>query len=192
MEDETVQPTRISKEEYQRFKQWVQDVHGKTRGHLSTEIENALREYRQPDNGKDSLARIEDNVATIMAHIAETESDGGSVVHTEDSANSRTHAEGKPAPNSPRKDKVDWLVSQYDESGSTTAEEIKERVTDEFGFEERTAEEYVQPVIDTLDVKKHPNNPKVFLWGDKIEEVRESIEEESEQEFQELMNYETE
>jgi len=40
MKGDTTQPTRISADEYERFKQFVEDVHGSTRGHLKTEIES--------------------------------------------------------------------------------------------------------------------------------------------------------
>jgi hypothetical protein len=77
------QPTPIDEDEYERFVQFVKDVHGGTRGHLRTEIENALREYRRDFYGSsDELARIEDDVAQIKAMQAEltsmlAEADGG-------------------------------------------------------------------------------------------------------------------
>jgi len=182
------QPTPISEEEYTRFKQWVQDVHGTTRGHLSTEIENALREYRQPDDRPDTLTRIEDELTTIKAYVVDAESDGGVVVPTENTENTRTHAEEKPSANSPRVEKIEWLVSQYPDSGSTTPDEIEERVTKEFGFEERTANEYVQPVINTLKAKRHPNNPDVLVWGSEIEEAKKQAENAVEEEMNEVLS----
>jgi len=192
MRGETTQPTEISKEEYIKFKQFVQDTHGKTRGHLSTEIENALREYRKVDSEKDRLARIEDDIATIKANVARAEADGGSVAHSPEGDNTHARAENtnkKPNPNAPRSEKVAWLTSEiYDpQSGSTTSEEIKERVKNEFGFGDRTAEKYVESVIDSLGAKVHPNNTDVLVWGDQIEKVKEAVQEQAEKEASEEM-----
>ena len=180
MEGDQVQPTRISKEEYTRFKQYVQDVHGKTRGHLSTEIENALREYRQPDDAADPLVRIEDDIATIKAAIAETESDGGASVATPAPSNDDAHtqtASDKPSPKASRMEKVEYLIDQrYDrDGGSVNVGTILEDVSDLYSFEERTAQKYVQPVIDTLDAKRHPNNTNLLVWGERLEALREQL-----------------
>jgi hypothetical protein len=172
---ETVQPTRISKEEYKRFKQWVQDTHGTTRGHLSTEIENALREYRQPDHKQDKLTRIEDDVATLKAMMAEGNADGGTVTPTSQDDCTRTHADtGKPRPNSPRSEKIEWIISEYynPDGGSTTPEAIQSQVQEAFGFGERTAKEYVQLVIDELEAKRHPENNDLLVWGENLERVK--------------------
>ena len=180
MEGDQVQPTRISKEEYTRFKQYVQDVHGKTRGHLSTEIENALREYRQPDDAADPLVRIEDDIATIKAAIAEAESDGGATVASpsppSDSAHTQT-PDDKPSPKASRMEKVEYLIDQrYDrEGGSVKIDTILGDVTDLYSFEERTAQKYVQPVIDTLDAKRHPNNTNLLVWGERLKALREQL-----------------
>lgn len=181
MEGEEVQPTRISKDEYLKFKQWVQDVHGKTRGHLSTEIENALREYRQPDDAAEPLSRIEQDIATIKAQLAEAESDGGVAATppapADDDSHTRTPA-GKPSENASRAKKVEYLIEQkYDrEGGSIPLEGILSDVKELYSFGDRTAEKYVQPVINELDAKRHPNNSSLLLWGKTLEDIREKLE----------------
>jgi len=141
MKDDTTQPTRISKEEYTRFKQFVQDTHGTTRGHLKTEIENALREYRKPDNSRDALARIEDDVATIKATLATAEADGGSVVDTS-REEIHTHAPSdKPPANAATDKKVAYLVDRVREETDISADTasalprsmLVEIVKDEYG-----------------------------------------------------------
>lgn len=180
MDGETVQTTRIEKDEYLRFKQWVQDVHGTTRGHLKTEIENALREYRQPDNTSEPIHRIEQDIATIKAQLADAESDGG-VAPTHPNEDTHTHTPNtggsKPNPNAPRQKKVEWVIDQnYDRDGGTlTADVVIDDVKSEFSFEDRTAKKYVQDVIDELGAKEHPNNSTVLVWGDVIGEVRENV-----------------
>lgn len=180
MEGEQVQPTRISEDEYTRFKQYVQDVHGSTRGHLSTEIENALREYRQPDDAGEPLVRIEQDIATIKARLADAESDGG-VAATDPAPTDEgvhTHTpEGKPAASAPRSQKVQYLIQRkYDrDGGSVTVDTILTDVRDIYSFGDRTAEKYVQPVINELDAKRHPNNNTLLVWGERLEALRETL-----------------
>jgi len=167
---EQVQPTTISKEEYIKFKQWVQDTHGTTRGHLSTEIENALREYRQPDNSYDALARIEDDVATIKAAVAHAESDGGTHLTAEDTrprenTNNSGSNTNKPKPNAPRSKKVEFFVTKYysREGGRITVGSLKKLIKNEFGFQSGVIDEYVDLVVAELDAKRHPDKAGTFV-----------------------------
>jgi len=77
MGNEKTQPTLIDKDEYEKFKQFVADAHGHTHGHLKTEIENALREYRQSTGREKQLTRMENDIATMKKVLAEGDSDGG-------------------------------------------------------------------------------------------------------------------
>lgn len=89
------QPTPIDAGEYDRFVQFVEDVHGGTRGHLRTELENALREYRESYySSSDRLQRIEEDLSTVKAMVAEAESDGGATLPSAD-AEPHTHT-GQP------------------------------------------------------------------------------------------------
>lgn len=173
MDGEKVQPTPISKDEYIKFKQWVQDTHGTTRGHLSTEIENALREYRQPSNERDVLHRIEQEVSTIKAQVATTESDGGADIR-EGSAPAPADT-SKPNPNAPRSEKVGWFIGEYynRSGGSVHVGALKSQLKDEFGFNDGVIEEYVDMVVAELDAKGHPEKDGLFAWGDKIDEIQE-------------------
>lgn len=186
MKDEKVQPTRISKGEYIKFKQWVQDTHGTTRGHLATEIENALREYRQPSHANDSLARIEDDIATIKAQVVDAEADGGTDLSD---GETRTHADEKPEPNAPREKKVKYIVSEYynPEGGSVTVGVMKGHIQSEYNFKSGVIDEYVDMIISELDAKKHPTKNNTFVWGNKVERAKEELKEEAESEFEELL-----
>jgi hypothetical protein len=183
MDGEKVQPTRISEEEYTRFKQYVQDVHGTTRGHLSTEIENALREYRQPDDADEPLARIEQDIATIKARLADAEADGGvdaaAPAPSPDDAHTHTRDNTtKPNRAASRSEKVEYLIDEkYDREpgGSVKVETILDDVREVYSFGDRTAEDYVQLVIDALNAKRHPKNPSVILWGEEIDRIRENL-----------------
>jgi len=173
MKDDQIQPTPISKEEYVKFKQWVQDVHGGTRGHLSSEIENALREYRQPDSKVDQLSRIEDDLATVKAQLVEVESDGGTL------ADASTHTReitNKPAGNQPRKKKVEWFLNEHgytSDGGNVYKAGLKKQLKGAFGFDEGVIEEYIDLIISELDAKIHPDKQGMVVWGAHIEKVQE-------------------
>jgi len=174
MEDDQIQPTPISKEEYVRFKQWVQDVHGGTRGHLSSEVENALREYRQPDNTTDQLSRIEEDVATLKARLAEGESDGGSTVSVGGTRAPRNS--NKPHSNQPRQLKVVWFLDEYGydrDGGNTYKRAVEKQLKEAFGFDEGVIAEYIDLIIAELDAKEHPEKSGMIVWGDNIQRVKE-------------------
>lgn len=175
MQDDTTQPTQISKEEYAKFKQWVQDIHGTTRGHLRTEIENALREYRASDTSAEKLARIEDELTTVKEMVATPHADGGSVIESSESESTHAHAaDTKPNPNAPRSEKVAWIVSKYynRDGGSTTEQVIGSQIQDEFGFGDRTTEEYQELVLEALDAEEHPTKNNLYAWGDTLTEAK--------------------
>jgi len=172
MQGETIQPTPVSKEEYIKFKQWVQDVHGKTRGHLSTEIENALREYRQPDSTADQITRMEDDIATLKAYVIESESDGGTCVEPDTPARTDSN---KPAANQPRKEKINWFIDdKYDRDGASIITGcLKDDLKEAFGFDEGVIDEYVDLFISEVDGRIHPNNEDMIVWGSRIDEIKE-------------------
>jgi len=61
---------------WEQFRDDVQTRKGGIRGHLKTEVENALREYLNASEGGDTndrLARIESDVQTILDTLDETE-----------------------------------------------------------------------------------------------------------------------
>ena len=76
-----VQPGgRVDEQVYEKFKQFVRDRHGTTRGVLGEELEKAMRQRMNAERGNDQLTRIENDVATIKAQLAEIEADGGETV----------------------------------------------------------------------------------------------------------------
>lgn len=185
MKDDTIQPTRISKEEYIKFKQWVQDTHGTVRGHLATEIENALREYRQPNPDSGAIHRIENDIATMKAHIVEAESDGGTDIQT---AETRTRATDKPQHNAPREKKADYIISKYydPDGGSATVGVLKKHIQSEYNFKDGVIDEYVDMIVKKLDAKKHPEKAGMFVWGDALEHAKEEIKEQADKELDKL------
>lgn len=197
MDGEEVQPTRISKDEYVAFKQWVQDVHGTTRGHLSTEIENALREYREDDGAPERLARIEEDVSQLKALVADAEGDGGTDVS---GSQVRTHAEdtSRPAPNAARESKVAYIAERVQEEcavsedhGEVPPEAIRQVVVSEYSFGEETTDDYVDLVIEYFGGEPHPEHGNLIVWGDRLDEVREEMKADTNDEFDNLAEAET-
>jgi hypothetical protein len=197
MSQEETQPTPISTEEYQAFKEFVRDVHGKTRGHLGSEIENALREYRESYYGGDRLQRIENDLATIKATIADAESDGGtSTASLSEPDNARPREMSKPAANQPRAKKVQYLVNQYlrqedcnNEGGKLVYGKVETLVQDEYSFDDEILERYVDAVYDQIknkfDAKPHPLG-NFDVWGDELEKARQEAKERTDNEFDEI------
>jgi len=84
MSNDTTQPgIQVSEQLWNEFRQDVRDRHGTVRGHLSSELERAIREYINASNGGDThdrLRRIEnrlDEIAEQQPTQSKQESDGG-------------------------------------------------------------------------------------------------------------------
>jgi len=183
MGQDTIQPTPIDREEYEAFRAFVKDAHGKVRGNLAREVENALREYRQPENTTDQLTRIEDDLATLKAQLADAESDGGTTAPTpSDDQTTRPRNSDKPAPNQPRYEKIQYLLGELYETepvepsgGELAPDVILELVQTEYNFAGDTAEGYVADIVDELGAEENPLHGRTIVWGDKLEEEREKV-----------------
>jgi hypothetical protein len=176
--------------EYERFKQFVQDVHGSVRGNLRTEIENAMREYREGYYGEDRLLRIEEDLSTLKAMVAEAEGDGGTTVSNGESTHPRPTE--KPAANAARGVKLEYLVQQLkdetgvsDESGELPKQLITNLVESEYAFGEETIAEYVTLILSEFDAKKHPQNDALYVWGQRLDDVRQAMQENADDELDE-------
>jgi len=73
MSQEKTQPgARIDSQLWERFRQDVQERRGGTRGHLATELENAIENYLDASKGGDNndrLRRLENSVEDIAASV---------------------------------------------------------------------------------------------------------------------------
>lgn len=178
----TTQPTEIDEAEYEAFRQFVKDIHGSVRGNLRTELENALREYRTKDRD-DRLRRIEDDIATLVATVAEPGTDGGSVAPTQPVQTGKCapapDAPGeKPAPNQPRGRKADWMAAKLEaEKDATTKENLRGDIQGWYDFTDDTTDDYVDAVLDRIDYEPSPVNPDILvLDDDKLAEHRQQAE----------------
>ena len=171
--DEVQPGVKIDPELWSRFREDVKRRHGKVRNHLRDDLENAIREYlRAPDEATPS--QLDERLQRIEAAVGAAPTDGGTPSEAD-----HTHTpQSKPGNKSSRAKKVEYLIDQkYDrDGGSIKPETIEQDVKQMYGFGDRTAPKYVQPVVDALDGKRHPNNPNMIIWGDMIDRVKTNIE----------------
>lgn len=189
MGQDTIQPTPIDADEYEQFRSFVADVHGRVRGHLATELENALREYRESYYGGDRLKRIEDDIATIKANVADAEADGGTAPQAASEPNStRPRDSRKPAANQPRGAKVDYLIDEFasGDSGTFHINALRSVIDEEYGFGDDTASEYIDLIIERLDAVEDPEIDSVYLFGDAIDERMIELEQDAKDELDDL------
>lgn len=88
---------RIDPDVWERFKKHVKEKTGRQRGVLGEELEKAIEMYLSGSNPSDPLTRIENDIATIKAQLAEA--DGGEVAvpdegpRTPSGPNTHTHTD---------------------------------------------------------------------------------------------------
>jgi len=164
-----VQPgVKIEPDIWERFREDVQARKGAVRGHLKTEVENALLEYIR-DDASPTEQRIDDRLARIEEAVGAASADGG--VDT-DYGEPHTHAPErrervteKPSANAATDRKVAYLrecvieeeVPSSRELDSIPRERLREVVKDEYGFRRDTARRYVRELVDAFDLRDHPN-----------------------------------
>lgn len=186
-----VQPgAKVDEQTYERFRQFVQDNHGKTRGSLGDELERAMKQRMEDANGPDRLARIENDLATLKAQLADTESDGGTAAPPP-AAGRNTHArdDAKPAANQPRAVKYEYLIQQLfkpersesADGGETAPKQIRDIVTDNYDVDDAIVDEWVSGIqkrlVSDFDAEPHPVHEKTLVWGDRLAEIQEANDE---------------
>jgi len=198
MGKDKIQPTAVDRQLYERFKNYVQDVHGHTRGHLKTEVENALRDYMQSDAGEKQLTRIEDDVATAVNMLStikkESDSDGGSPDPTvSEDESTRARDLDKPRANQPRKDKLDYLLTKLlqdnpcdRQSGELPKSDFTEIIQTEYDFSEGTVNEYKSKLISRLDAKEHPRHGVTVAWGERYSDIVDDLRDKADEEMTDL------
>jgi len=156
------QPTPIDRDEYERFREFVKDVHGSVQNNLRQEMENALREYRQDYYDQDDpLTRIESDVAEIRAMVPEgkAESDGGATVETPHTRaqpvkpDEPVEFDGeRPEPNQPLAERAKWLLSDFNWRPKETLPEqaIRTKIQKEYTLGERSTESMVKSIREQM------------------------------------------
>lgn len=101
MSDKVQPGGRIDRDVWERFTEWVEDKHGRTRGVTGKELEDALENHISGSNPTEPIHRIENDVATVKAQIARLEdavvdADGGEAVtppRPSSDVNTHTHTD---------------------------------------------------------------------------------------------------
>jgi hypothetical protein len=188
---------KVDQDVWQRFRQNVKDRHGSVRGVLGIEVENALIDYIESERADDRLARIEDDVATIVGVLSEreqTNSDGGSTLPSASSSEStRARISDKPKANQPRTDKLDYLLSELladepcnRESGELPKANFSDIVKSKYDFSDDTVSEYKDRLISRLDAQEHPKHGVTVAWGERYDDIVEELRDEADDEMSTL------
>jgi len=178
--DEVQPGTKIDADVWQAFRDEVRERHGVVRGHLKTELENALRAYA--DGPQTADADVERRLARIEAAVGVGATDGGA--HPPEPSPDTDTPNGvpdeKPHPNSGTKKKIAWLAAEYRRQygdDNLTLEKalphlVKKVIDQEYGFadEERT-DEYVSDVLDELDLVPHPEYDHKYIPPERRDEI---------------------
>lgn len=180
MSDEVQPGTKIDADVWEQFREEVRERHGVVRGHLKTELENALRQYSGDAVSPD--ANVDRRLARIEAELGVGATDGGT--QTSESAED-THTptdlpEEKPHPNTSAKKKIKWIAAEYRRvygQDNLTLHKVvhgnlKELIDDAYGFadDERTAK-YISDVVDHLGMAQHPKWDHKYIPEERREEI---------------------
>lgn len=197
---------QVDADTWASFREFVESQTGRTRGVLGEHLERAMNQYMADAQGDDQLTRIEHDLATVKAQLAEVESDGGAVAdppaHTFDDTD-HTHTdrdESKsvidddvpdeaPHPKASRAKKAAWIASEVDVSGEIHADkDVGSVVDDTYGFGGRSREKLVDAVLNRINVvdNPRPNAPDAFYaTPERAEDIREELRDDAEDEYEE-------
>jgi hypothetical protein len=174
---DSVQPgTEVDAAVWDQFREEVKRRRGGTRGHLRTELENAIRGYIH--GGDTTPADVDERLQRIEAAVGAAPTDGGTHTATQPE---HTHTRSptpteKPASNTATEKKVAWLAKCIRDNHGADFLEIPrpalvETVKDEYGFRSDTAKRYVGHLIDHFDLVDHPQNDTILVTEGRREEL---------------------
>ena len=161
---------RVDEEVISDFRDFVHDAHGKVRGKMGREVENALREYMDHDR----YARIEENQEQTKRQL-------DAVLSTLAENDAHTHT--VPASPQTQPQKAEQIAAVIRENNNTVfpAEDVEEAIRQVAGGSDRTMRDYKRLLKKAGHCYEHPNsNSKVWttdseefaMWADShIEQV---------------------
>lgn len=200
MSDEVQPGVKIDEGLWREFRENVKERKGGVRGHLRTEVENAIREYIRTDTTP-TEQRIENRLSRIEQAVGAATTDGGT--HTVDEPD-HTHAptddtlDEKPPANAPTDKKVQWLAQcVFDEAGNSSGDlpqvsgyALRQIVKDEYGFRRDTAKRYVDELIDYFEFVEHPKYDDQYCSPERhdviVERIREKKREQADEQLDDL------
>jgi hypothetical protein len=189
---DTVQPgTEVDAALWKQFRDEVERRRGGTRGHLRTELENAIRGYIH--GGDATPADIDDRLQRIEAAVGAAPTDGGSPTLPErkDTHTREPTPTERPPSNTATEKKVTWLaecvldreVPQTRDLMTVPRATLREVVKDEYGFRSDTAKRYVERLVDHFGLVDHPTADAILVTPEKrdelIEQRRKELEDET-------------
>lgn len=165
---------------WQRFRNDVQDRHGKVRGVLGDEVETALRE-RLGEETMPEIRQLQDQLTRIEHHVGAAATDGGTDTENPDShthAPSRLDVDEKPPAPAATEKKVAYLAGQIEADHNGGFAEIhrkvlRKTVKEEYGFRRDTAKRYVKRLIDHFDLHDHPMNDGLLVTTERYQQLYE-------------------
>ena len=183
---------KIDADVWENFREEVRERHGVVRGHLKTELENALRQY-SGDSGSTAID-IERRLARIEAEVGVEATDGGTDT-SETAECTRTPEQSlqapdeRPHPQAATKQKVLWLADRVldaesvaqNELSMTHADTVRDVIQEEYDFKADTAEDYISKVTEALGLVDHPSKDVLFVTEEKREELIEKQREQTRQ-----------
>lgn len=167
-DEQEVQPgVRIDSRVWEQFRADVQDRRGSVRGHLRTELENAIREYVAASKGgdmNDRLRRIENHLESIDEQVGGLSGDD-ECKKTKDSGVSSTV-----------KNRLEAIESQIErEAGDATKVHesvINQAIEDNAGSSRPTLERYKEMLEQRHIAHKWPIEDSKTWWLDNEQFVR--------------------
>jgi len=186
----------VDAEVWQRYREWVDSKHGKTRGVLGDEVENALRQ-QIGEEITPGIGRLEKRLARIENEIGAAATDGGAATDDDAAythAPSRLNIDEKPPANAATEKKVAYLAEcildqEVPETRSLTSiprKSLTGVVKDEYGFRSDTAKRYVEQLVEHFDLREHPDNDMILVsqakYDNLIEQRREQLRADAEEE----------
>jgi len=129
---------RVDEQLWEQFRQDVKERHGRVNGHLSSEVETALREYMDASHGgdvNDRLARIEsqlDNLAAGVEESAGKKQDSGVGKRVEDRLEDVIETVENEADGAPRvhNSVIEMAIEQHAGMSDPTIRQYKELLRD--------------------------------------------------------------
>ena len=149
---------RVDEDVISDFRDFVHDTHGKIRGKMGNEVENALREYMDHDR----YARIEENQAetnrkldAVLSSLAES----GEHTHT------------TPASPQTQTQKAEQIAAVIRENNNTVfpAEDVEDAIRQVAGASDRTIRDYKRLLKKAGHCYEHPSSDSNVWTTDREE-----------------------
>jgi len=161
--------TQVDEQLWNQFRQDVKGRKGRIRGHLSAELERAIREYINASQGGDThdrLTRIESTLESIEDTLSETggkkqDSDVGSTVEK-------------------RAEKINTELAELTNGGHVVADDIVELAIEKHaGDSDPTLRKYKQKLLDQEQLLEHPSKDDHYFrdsveWVVAVQQLRQN------------------